>query len=283
MQLTLNSVVAGSFYVLIALGFTLMYRVAGFFNLAHGAVAAVGGYAVFYLVSAFGFNVWPAGLIGVLFAGLLGFVLYRLVYFSLLKRKASDMVLLIASLGVFTVLQALLAILFTSRFRIISSGGREVYELFGGHITQVQVIAVAFSAVVAIGLFFLLRHTLFGKAVRAIGDEEEVSKIVGINTTRVIGTVFFIGSVVAGLAGVLVGFDVGLEPIMGFDLLLKGVVAAIIGGVGSLSGAIFGGLLLGFVENFGIWKISGEWKDAIAFILLILFLIFRPRGIMNTR
>lgn len=283
MQLTLNSVVAGSFYVLLALGFTLMYRVTGFFNLAHGAVAAVGGYVVLYFVSVLGFNAWLAGFLGIFFAGLLGFALYRLIYFSLLQRKASDMVLLIASLGVFTVLQALLAILFTSQFRTIFSGKREVYELFGGYITQVQVITVAFSVAVAVGLFFLLRHTLFGKAVRAIGDEEEVSKVVGINTTRIIGFVFFVGSVVAGLAGVLVGFDVGLEPIMGFDLLLKGVIAVIIGGVGSISGAVFGGFLLGFVENFGIWKISGEWKDAIAFVLLILFLIFRPRGIMNTR
>ena len=122
---------------------------------------------------------------------------------------------------------------------------------------------------------------MFGKSVRAVSDDEEVSKIVGINTNRVIGIVFFIASAAAGLAGILFAYDTALEPTMGMPLLLKGVIAAIIGGVGNLWGGVIGAFLLGFIENFGIWKISGEWKDAIAFAVLILFLIFRPRGIMN--
>ena len=281
-QLTLNSIVAGSLYVLVALGFTLMYRVTRFFNFAHGAVAAVGGYVVFFLISLIGLNVWFAGFIGVFFAGCLGFGLYRLVYLPLLAKRASNMVLLIASLGVFTVLQATLAILFTSQFHTLSSGSQRTFTIFGGVITQVQVIAIVLMIAVAVGMVLLLRYTLFGKAVRAVGDAEEVSKIVGINTVTITSFVFFLGSAVAGLAGILVGFDVGIEPTMGFELLLKGVIASIVGGVGSLTGAVLGGFLLGFVENFGIWKISGEWKDAIAFGLLILFLLFRPRGIMNT-
>jgi len=131
-------------------------------------------------------------------------------------------------------------------------------------------------------LILLLYKTKFGKAVRAINDDEEVAKIVGINTNKIIGYVFFIGSAIAGLAGILVGFDTGIEPTMGLNLLIKCVIASIVGGVGNIYGGVLGAFLLGFVENFGIWKISGEWKDAIAFGLLILFLIFRPRGIMNT-
>ena len=123
---------------------------------------------------------------------------------------------------------------------------------------------------------------MFGKSVRAVSDDEEVAKIVGINTERVIGWIFFIGSAVAGLAGILVGFDTGIQPTMGLNLLLKGIIAAIVGGVGNIWGALLGAILLGFVENFGIWKISGEWKDAIAFVLLILFLIFRPKGIIKS-
>ena len=131
------------------------------------------------------------------------------------------------------------------------------------------------------GLAFLLRYTRFGRAVRAISDDEEVAKIVGLNTSKIVAGVFFIGSAVAGLAGILVGFDTGLEPTMGLSLLLKGVIAAIVGGVGNVYGGVLGALLLGFVENFGIWKISGEWKDAIAFGLLLVFLLFRPRGILQ--
>ena len=127
----------------------------------------------------------------------------------------------------------------------------------------------------------MFRYTLFGKAIKAVGDDEEVSKIVGINTVKVIGWVFFIGSAIAGLAGILVGFDTGIEPTMGLSLLLKGVIASIIGGIGNVYGGVLGAFLLGFIENFGIWQISGEWKDAIAFGVLILFLLFRPQGILK--
>ncbi|PIR77056.1 MAG: branched-chain amino acid ABC transporter permease, partial [Candidatus Magasanikbacteria bacterium CG10_big_fil_rev_8_21_14_0_10_38_6] len=119
------------------------------------------------------------------------------------------------------------------------------------------------------------------KAVRAISEDEEMARIIGIDTNKIIGYVFFIGSAIAGFTGILVGFDVGIEPNMGLNLLLKGVIASIVGGIGNIYGGVLGAFLLGFVENLGIWKISGEWKDAISFALLIVFLIFRPRGIMN--
>jgi branched-chain amino acid transport system permease protein len=108
-----------------------------------------------------------------------------------------------------------------------------------------------------------------------------VAKIVGINTKKVIGWVFVIGSAIAGLAGILIGFDTGIEPTMGMSLLLKGVIASIIGGIGNVYGGVLGAFFLGFIENFGIWKISGEWKDAIAFGVLIIFLLFRPQGILR--
>ena len=137
--------------------------------------------------------------------------------------------------------------------------------------------------VIITALTVLLRYTMFGKSVTAIGDNEEVAKIVGINTRKVIGVVFFIGAAIAGLAGISVGFDTGIQPAMGLSLLLKGIAASIIGGVGNVYGGVLGAFLIGFVENFGIWQISGEWKDAIAFALLILFLVFRPQGIFGKR
>src|ERR1051326_1168581 len=128
------------------------------------------------------------------------------------------------------------------------------------------------------GLLILLKFTRFGKAVKAIADDEEVAKIVGINTDKIISYVFFIGAGLAGLAGILVGFDTGVEPTIGLTLFLSGSIAAVIGGIGSVPGAFLGAFLLGFVENFGIWKFNGEWKAAIAFGLLIIFLLFRPSG-----
>ena len=193
------------------------------------------------------------------------------------------MVLIVASLGIFTAIQAIIAILFTSQFQTLSTnvGSQKVYEIFGGVITEIQLIIFVLGILIMFLIAGFLKFSMIGKAIKAVGDDEEVSKIVGINTDTIIGIVFFIGSAIAGLAGILVGFDTGIEPTMGLALLLKGVIASIIGGVGNIYGGVLGSFLLGFVENFGIWKISGEWKDAIAFGLLIIFLLFRPQGILK--
>lgn len=296
-QLVANSVIAGSIYALVALGFNLIYGATKFFNLAHGAIAAVGGYAVFFLIRLISpINlIGPIGLIviiavSVLFAGLVGFLLDKIIYLPLRRRHATEMVLLVASLGAFTMLQAIIAILFTSQFQTLTRDFNQVSYQIGTSstwlgasavITQIQVIILVCGLVIMAALAWMLNNTLFGKAVKAISDDEEVAKIVGINTDKIIGRVFFIGSAIAGLAGILVGFDTGIEPTMGMALLLKGVIGSIIGGVGNIYGGVAGSFLLGFVENFGIWKISGEWKDAIAFALLIIFLLFRPQGIMK--
>lgn len=282
-QLILNSFIAGAIYALIVFGFNLIYGAAKFFNLAHGVMAAIGGYAAFYFAKTLGLNMYVAAILGVALAGLVGFCSDKFIYLPLRKRKASNMVLLVASLGVMTALQAGIAILFTSQYRTLSGKitAQSSYDIFGGVITQTQLVILISAILIFIGLILLIFKTQFGKAARAISDDEEVARIVGINTNKIIGRTFFIGSAIAGFAGILVGFDTGIEPTMGLSLLLKGVIASIVGGVGNIYGGFLGAFLLGFVENFGIWKISGEWKDAIAFALLIIFLIFRPRGIMN--
>ncbi len=282
-QLILNSVIAGAVYLLMALGFNLIFGIARFFNLAHGVVAAIGGYAAFFLGRTLGLSVYLSVVGGAAFAGLAGYGFDRLVFRRLRKGKASNMVMLVASLGILTLVQAVIAILFTSQFQILSmnAGQQSTYAIFGGVVTVTQIGIFASGVIVTGSLFWLLNGTMFGKAVKAASDDEEVARINGIDTDMVIGRVFFIGSAVAGLAGILAGFDTGIEPSMGMNLLLKGVIASIIGGVGSLSGSILGSFLLGFAENFGIWKIPGQWKDTISFLLLIVFLLFRPQGIIK--
>jgi branched-subunit amino acid ABC-type transport system permease component len=281
-QLFLNSIIAGSIYMVISLGWNLIFSTVKFFDIGYGALIPVGAYSVFFLSKTLGFPVLPAILLGIIVAGLIGSLVDRLVYRNLRKRKASGMISLVASLGILTAVQAIIAILFTSQFKTLSSGGgQRTYEIFGGIITEIQLIILITGLVISFGLVFLLNKTKFGKAIKAVADDEEVAKIVGIDTNKIIAWVFFIGSGIAGLAGILVGFDTGIEPIMGLSLLLKGVIAAIIGGVGNIYGGVLGAFLLGIVENFGIWQISGEWKDAIAFAVLIIFLVFRPHGILK--
>ncbi len=282
-QLILNSIIAGAIYSLVALGFNLIYGTVKFFDLGYGALAAVGGYTVFYCYKVQTLPLSFSVLMGVLVSGLVGYIIYRLVYLPLRARKSSLMVLVVASLGVLTTVQAVVAILFSSQFQTLGRVGGidQIYQIGGGVITRIQLIILIAGLMIMTAIALVFKYTMFGKAVKAIGDDEEVSKIVGINTSAIIGRVFFIGSMIAGLAGILVGFDTGIEPTMGLSLLLKGVIASIIGGIGNVYGGVLGAFLLGFIENFGIWKISGEWKDAIAFAVLLLFLLFRPQGLLK--
>ena len=246
-------------------------------------MATAGGYAVFYFGTTLGWNIYLSVVVGIILAGLMGYGLDKIIYRPLRRRKASNMILLVASLGAFTAIQAIIAILFTSQFQTLSSniGGQKIYEIFGAVITQTQVIILISGILIMLSLAAFLKFSLVGKAIKAVSDDEEVAKIIGINTNKIIGYVFFIGSAIAGWAGIMIGFDTGIEPTMGMSLLLKGVIASIIGGVGNIYGGVLGAFLLGFVENFGIWKLSGEWKDAIAFCLLIIFLVVRPKGIIK--
>lgn len=284
-QLIVNSIIAGSLYALVAMSFNLIFGATRFFNLAHGSLAAVGGYTAFFLGDALGASL-PAAIVGgVIVAAIIGYGFEFVIFRPLRLRKASNLVLLVASLGALTALEAVIAILFTSQFRTLSflAGTPGILHIGTGVMTYVQLGILIASVLILIGSWFLLSRTSFGRAVRAVSDDEEVAKIVGINTDKVIAIVFLLGSAVAGLAGILAGLDTGIEPRMGFALLLKGVIAAIVGGIGSVYGGFLGAFLLGFAENFGIWYISGEWKDAIAFAILILFLLFRPQGILGKK
>jgi branched-chain amino acid transport system permease protein len=281
LQLTLNSIIAGATYTLIALGFNLVYGTVKFFDMGYGALIVVGGYATFYFFRILGLNLYASVILGVLMAGTVSYLINKLVYARLRKRRASPMISLVASLGVLASIQAIIAIFFTSQFRTLSFSKDGIYHIFGGTITHIQGLIFLLSAVVTLVLIVVLKGTRFGKSVRAINDDEEMSKVAGINTEKIISTIFFFSGAIAGIAGIMIGLDTGFEPGTGFSFLLKGLIAVIIGGVGNVYGGILGAFLLGFIENFGVWKISGEWKDAIACGILILFLLFRPQGILR--
>ncbi|MBY0110891.1 branched-chain amino acid ABC transporter permease [Patescibacteria group bacterium] len=284
-QLTVNSLIAGSLYALVAMSFNLIFGATRFFNLAHGALATVGAYGTFYVGVVLGLPLSVAVAGGVLTAALAGYALERLVFRPLRARKASNLVLLIASLGILIAVEAILAIFFTSQFKTLSvlTGAAQTIHIGSAVITHVQLTMFASAVLVCGTLWLVLSKTSFGRAIRAVSDDAEVAKIVGINTNVIIAALFVIGSAIVGLSGVLYGLDTGIEPRLGFMLLLKGVIAAIVGGIGNVYGGFLGAFLVGFAENFGIWFISGEWKEAIAFGLLVLFLVFRPQGILGKK
>ena len=244
----------------------------------------VGGYCAFLLSGSPGAGLYLSWGVSCLLAGVVGLALYRGLYVYMRERARSPLVMLVATLGILLAMTAFTTIVFQSAPRPLpDSFGSEPWRIWGANLKAFNVFGIGVAVVAFLALLFVLSNTSFGKAVRAIGDDEEVSKVVGINTTVVIAIVFFVGAVYAAMGGILSGHDTAIQPRMGLLLLLKGWIASVVGGIGNLYGALLGGFVLGLIEQFGIWDLAGEWKDAISFVLLILFLSFWPRGILPRR
>jgi len=283
-QLFLNSLIAGSIYALIALGFSIIYRTVKFFHFTHGIVYTAGAYFAYSLFTSLQFSFLISFFVSILLASLLGVIIDRTVYYPLRFKKASNLSFLIASFGVFIFLQNLIALIYGNKILTLRTGPiKEGYHIFGAVITPIQILILTVSIILVFLLWLFIKQTKLGKTMRAVFDDPLASNVVGINPERIIFISFALGSLLAGVAGILISLETNLEPTMGFIPLLKGIIASIIGGVGSIPGSILGGFFLGLVENLGIWKISAGWKDLIAFVILIIFLLLKPRGFLGIK
>jgi branched-chain amino acid transport system permease protein len=281
-QLTVNGLIAGSIYALVASGFSLIYGTNKFMHFAHGISVAVAGYILYSLFSVFDIGIILAILFTLIASGVFGLLLYRGIYLPLQNKGASNVVLLIASIGVLILFQNLIQTFYGADLKII--GLLEVKKglsIFGAVITPLQISVIVISFVLFVVLYWFMNDTKLGKEMRAVADNKELAGIVGINYRRVADYSFVIGSVLAGVAGILIGLEQNLDPAMGTMLIIKGFTGAVIGGIMNVPASIIGSYVLGLAENLGIWFLPSGFKDAIAFGLLFLFLLFRPQGIFG--
>lgn len=280
----INGIIAGSIYTLIALGFAAIYKIVKFFHFAHGVVYAAGAYLGYTFFILLNINPFICFILSVVLAALLGSSIDRFIYSPLRKHKASNMTFLLASFGVFIFFQNLIQLIFGPQILTLRTGPVvEGHHFLGAVITNNQILIIASSLILFLFAWLLIQKTKLGKAIRAVADDAMGARVSGINSEKIIAAVFAIGSALAGAAGILISLETNIEPTMGLNAILKGIIASIIGGVGSIPGALLGGLFLGLAENLGIWHIQAGWKDAIAFGILILFLLFRPSGIMGVK
>ncbi len=284
LQLLINSLIAGAIYALVASGFSLIYSTCKFVHFAHGAVVAFSAYIAYLLFSIWGLNFWLAVILAIIFGAFLGWLINVLVYRPLRRKKSSSVILLIAGFATLIILESLILMFFGADVKTIDFiQTAEGLEFFGAIITPLQIVIVIVSVILFILLFLLMKKTRIGKAMRAVADNTEVAEIVGISAERIHSWSFIIGSAIAGIGGILIGLEQNLEPTMGTNLVIKGFTAAIIGGIGSVPGAVLGSFLLGAAENFGIWYLPSGYKDAIAFVILFIFLLFRSQGILGIK
>jgi branched-chain amino acid transport system permease protein len=293
-QLTVNGVTLGSVYALIALGYSMVYGILKLLNFAHGDVYMVGAFVGFGVLTIFGgplnptLPVWLLVLVmfavAMLATGGLGVLIERVAYRPL--RDAPRIAPLISALGVSFFLQNSMLLLVGADFRsynpfdLIGLEGVDVGPVF---ISRIRIIVVAAAIALMIVLALLVARTRIGKAMRATSYDREAAMMMGIDTDRVIATTFFIGSALAGAAGVMFGLVFSqIFHFMGFLAGLKGFTAAVVGGIGSIPGAMLGGLLVGLTEAYATGYASGNWSDLIVFALLVLVMLLRPSGLLGT-
>jgi branched-chain amino acid transport system permease protein len=291
MQLIWDGLFVGSFYALIALGYSMVYGIIKLLNFAHGDLYMLGAFIAFAVLSSFGGI--PASLsigallvvllLSMLLTGTAGVLIERFAYRPL--RGAPRLAVLITAVGVsFSLEYGVAAIAGTSpkAFPIRLEG--EVFNLIGARVSLPQIVLMIIAGLLMIGLNSYIQNTSTGRAMRSIALDRNASLLMGINVNSVIARTFFIGSALAGAAGVMAGAYYGkIDFLMGFIIGLKAFTAAVIGGIGNIRGAMLGGLVLGFVEAFGAQWFGGQWRDVFAFAVLILFLTLRPTGILGER
>lgn len=281
----INGISLGSVYAIIALGYTMVYGIAKMLNFAHGDIIMVGCYVVFTVVSTMGMSPALGVVLSIIVCTLLGVTIERVAYRPL--RGASPLAVLITAIGVSYLLQNLAMLIFGAETKSFTSVVPvPPLKLAGGALTisGETMVTIAACVVIMIALTSFIRFTKAGQAMRAVSEDRGAATLMGINVNKTISLTFAIGSALAAVAGVLLcSAYPSLSPYTGAMPGIKAFVAAVFGGIGSIPGAMIGGILLGIIENLSKAYISSQMADAIVFSVLILVLLIRPTGILGRK
>ena len=279
-QLIINGIALGSVYSLIALGFTLIFSVLKFSNFSHGGVMVVSAYFAYIVCKSWNLGFVPMILITVLFGGCLSCLVQFIGFERLRRTKGSSMLFFVSSANLGTLLQNIIILMFASSYYSYPSFFSRSFFQINENLTiaVTDMIMLGLSAVGILVLMYILYKTRMGISIRALSMDSDTAKLMGINVSFVMALTFFISGMLAATAGVLCGMKFLLYPQLK-DLVMKGMTASILGGLGNISGALYGGLLLGLLEVFMTNFVGSSLQPACTFLFAIIFLIFRPQGI----
>ena len=277
----LNGLTQGSVYALIALGYTMVYGIIKLINFAHGEFYMIGAFIGFVCITS-GFPFLVALPLAMLLSGLIAVLVERIVYRPI--RNAGRITALITALGISLFFQYGGQLFLGAEPRAFPQAiPMKTYQIGELYITSIQLIIFVSTLLLMFFLWWLVSQTKIGKAMRATSFNKEAAQLMGINTDRVISFTFFLGAAFAGAAGVLVGLYYSvIDPMMGLIPGLKAFVAAVLGGIGIIPGAVLGGLILGVAENLVVGFWVSTYRDAIAFTILIFILLFKPAGLLGS-
>lgn len=285
-QQLINGLSLGSVYALVAVGYSMVYGILRLINFAHGDIMMLGVYCAFFILTIFHLPLIAALIISMIFSALIGVFVERIAYKPL--RSKAEEATLITSLAVSIFIQNLAVMTITAQPRafILPQGFTKIHSFAGISFSNMNLIIFLTTAIVLIVLTYFIKYSKLGTAMRACSDNLNASRLMGINVNTVVSTTFVIGSALATTAGIMLAGQYGrIDPLMGFVPGLKAFVAAVIGGIGSLSGAVMGGFILGLSEILLVGflpPVFSPYRDAFVFIILILVLLVKPNGIMGS-
>jgi len=283
LEQVVNGLQLGFVYALIAVGYTMVYGIIKLINFAHGEMYMLGAYFGFYAITMFKLSLFPAMLVSMVAAAVVGVLLERIAYRPL--RNSPRISVLITAIGASLLFQSTAQLVFGAAFKPFPQAMpfRRI-QLGPVFITNRQFLIFGVAVVLMVALHLLVTYTKFGKAMRAVARDKEAALLMGINVDRIISITFALGSALAATAGILVGMYYNrIDPYMGTMPGLKAFVAAVLGGIGIVPGAVVGGLLMGVAENLVVTLGSSTLRDAVAFAVLIVVLLVRPNGLLGKK
>jgi branched-chain amino acid transport system permease protein len=277
----MNGIMLGLNYALIALGLSLIFGIMGIVNFAHGEMYMLGGYVAYYLVGRFGLNFFVTIVAAVIMVGLLGVFLEKVLFRPLTTRPKEALTSLIAAVGLAWVLQMLAVICFGDLDRNVPSAFKGIIRMGGVVITKERLAAIIIGITLIVLLNLFLLRTRTGRAIRAVAQDKEAAALQGVQVGRVSSLSFGVGCALAAAAGALMAPIFSINPFLGGEVILKAFLVVILGGMGSIPGAMLGGLVLGFTESFGSLFFTVPTVSVITFIFIIIILIVRPQGLLG--
>lgn len=280
-QGALNGIMLGISYALVALGLSLIFGIMRIVNFAHGEMFMLGGYITYYLFGVYGVNYFATLVIAVLIIGLLGMILEKAIFRPLTNRPEVALTSLIAAVGLAWVFQMLAMIFFGEQDKDIPTVFKGIIRFGGMMITWERFAAILIGIGLVLLLNLFLLKTKFGKAIRAVAEDKEAAALQGIQVARISSLSFGIGTGLAAAAGAIIAPIFIVSPSMGGEVILKAFLVVILGGMGSIPGAMLGGLVLGFLESYGGLFFSVPVMSVMTFTLIILILIVRPQGLLG--
>ena len=284
-QQLFNALSLGCVYALFALGFTLVFGVLGVVNLSQGAIFMVGAYAALMAITRLAFPLWAAILFAFVFSGLVGVLIDRLVLKPLRRRNAPHLIPMIATIGLAIAINSLVQGLFGAENQRFPSEvlPQDSLQIAGVSVTVLELGIILVSFVLMTVLMLTLKKTQLGRALRAIAESPKAAQLLGINVDGLFLLTSFVAAGLGGISGVLIGlYSNALFPLMGQPMLHKGIAVIILGGMGDIRGAMLAGLFLGFAEVLSVAYIGSDMRDAVAFGLLFLVLLVRPKGLFGS-